>query len=82
MPINNHTMAKESETERGTISTYDNVVLAQSVKESDGSYKRVYPAGTLAAHVVGYASQTYGTAGIEAACNDTLKGLAKLCVVD
>lgn len=74
MPINNHTMAKESETERGTISTYDNVVLAQSVKEGDGSYKRVYPAGTLAAHVVGYASQTYGTAGIEAACNDTLKG--------
>lgn len=44
MPINNHTMAKESETERGTISTYDNVVLAQSVKEGDGSYKRVYPA--------------------------------------
>ncbi len=74
MPVNNHTMAKESETERGTISTYDNVVLAQSVKEDDGTYKRVYPAGTLAAHVVGYASQVYGTAGIEAACNDTLKG--------
>lgn len=74
MPINNHTLAKENKTERGTISTYDNVVLAQSVKQEDGTYERVYPAGDLASHVVGYASQTYGTSGIEASCNDTLKG--------
>lgn len=74
MPSNNHTIAKQAQTERGTISTYDNVILAQSVKQEDGSYKRTYPAGTLAAHVVGYASDTYGTAGIEAACNDTLQG--------
>ncbi len=74
MPGNNHTMAKEAETERGTISTYDGVVLAQSVKNDDGSYDRVYPAGDLAAHVVGYASEQYGTSGIEAAYNDTLKG--------
>ena len=65
MPINNHTLVKESKTERGTISTYDNAVLAQSVEQSDGTYKRVYPAGTLAAHVVGYASEKFGTAGIE-----------------
>ena len=72
---NNHTMAKEAETERGTISTYDGrVVLAQSVKNDDGSYDRIYPAGDLAAHVVGYASEQYGTSGIEAAYNDTLKG--------
>ena len=74
MPINNHTLVKESKTERGTISTYDNVVLAQSVEQSDGTYKRVYPAGTLAAHVVGYASEKFGTAGIESSYNDTLKG--------
>ena len=74
MPINNHTLVKESKTERGTISTYDNVVLAQSVEQSDGTYKRVYPAGTLAAHVVGYASEKFGTAGIESRYNDTLKG--------
>ena len=67
-------MPKEAETERGTISTYDGVVLAQSVKNDDGSYDRVYPAGDLAAHVVGYASEQYGTSGIEAAYNDTLKG--------
>ena len=74
MPGNSHTMAKEAQSERGTISTYDGVVLAQSVEQPDGTYERVYPAGTLAAHVVGYYSGTYGTAGIEAECNDTLKG--------
>ncbi len=74
MPGNNHTMAREAETERGTISTYDGVVLAQSVKNDEGTYDRVYPAGDLAAHVVGYASEQYGTSGIEAAMNDSLKG--------
>lgn len=74
MASNNHTLAREAQTERGTISTYDNVVLAQSVKQEDGTYERVYPAGTLASHVVGYASQTYGTSGIEASYNETLKG--------
>lgn len=74
MPGNNHTLLRESETERGTISTYDGVVLAQSYKADDGTYAREYPAGDLASHVVGYASTKYGTTGIEAACNDVLKG--------
>ena len=74
MSINNHTIAKEAKTERGTISTYDNVVLAQSVLQEDGTYSREYPAGTLASHIVGYASDTYGTSGIEASENGTLKG--------
>ncbi|WP_172135153.1 FtsW/RodA/SpoVE family cell cycle protein [Adlercreutzia sp. ZJ473] len=74
MPGNGHTLARESQTERGTISTYDGVVLAQSVKGDDGSYTRLYPAGELASHVVGYASERFGTSGIEAAYNDTLKG--------
>ena len=74
MPGNNHTLAKESRTERGTLSTYDGVILAQSVQQEDGTYERVYPAGNLATHVVGYASTQFGTSGIEAAENDTLKG--------
>lgn len=74
LPGNNHTMAREAQTERGTISTYDGVVLAQSVKNDNGTYDRVYPAGTLASHIVGYYSQQYGTSGIEAAYNSTLKG--------
>ena len=74
MAGNNHTIAKESRSERGTISTYDGTVLAQSVQEEDGAYKRVYPAGDLASHVVGYASSRFGASGIEQAYNDTLKG--------
>ncbi|MGI6105586.1 MAG: FtsW/RodA/SpoVE family cell cycle protein [Raoultibacter sp.] len=74
LPGNNHTMAKEEKSERGTISTYDGVVLAQSTKQEDGTYAREYPAGDLASHVVGYYSQQYGTSGIEQSYNDTLKG--------
>ncbi len=74
MAGNNHTIAREAKTERGTISTYDGTVLAQSVQNADGTYSRVYPAGDLASHVVGYASTQYGTSGIEAAYNDALKG--------
>ena len=74
MPSNNHTIAREAKMERGTISTEDGVVLARSVRQDDGTYTREYPAGTLAAHIVGYSSQKFGTAGIEAAYNDTLRG--------
>ena len=74
MPGNNHTIAKEARTERGTIATYDGTVLARSVKQEDGTYEREYPAGDLASHVVGYSSSRFGNAGIEAAYNDTLKG--------
>lgn len=74
MPGNNHTMMQEADTERGSISTYDGVVLAESQQTDDGSYERVYPAGDLASHVVGYYSSQYGTSGIEASENETLKG--------
>ena len=74
LPGNNHTLMKEAHNERGTISTYDGVVLAQSVENENGTYDRVYPAGDLAAHIVGYASSRFGTSGIESAYNDTLKG--------
>ena len=74
MASNNHTIAREAKMERGTISTVDGVVLATSALQEDGSYVREYPAGTLAAHVVGYTSQRFGTAGIEAAYNDALRG--------
>lgn len=71
---NNHTMQKEANSERGTISTHDGVVLAKSVEQSDGSYSREYPAGSLAAHIVGYYSSQYGTSGIESTMNETLRG--------
>lgn len=74
MDINNHTLVKEQNTQRGTISTYDGIVLAQSALGDDGVYERLYPAGTLASQVVGYNSTRYGSSGIEAAYNDTLTG--------
>lgn len=74
MSTNNHTIEKQATRERGTIYTADGVVLAQSIPNDDGTYTRVYPAGPLAAHVVGYSSSKYGTAGIEKAANDELTG--------
>lgn len=71
---NNHTIQKEATKERGTISTSDGDILAQSIKNADGTYTRIYPAGPLAAHVVGYYSNQYGATGIESSCDSTLKG--------
>ncbi len=70
---NTRNLDKELRAERGAILTRDGVVLAQSVP-AGGLYRRTYPAGSLAAHVVGYYSARYGRAGIEAAENDVLAG--------
>ena len=74
MSSNNHTLAKEASRERGAILTSDNVVLAESEEQEDGSYERVYPQGSLAAQVVGYYSQQYGASGIESSMSSTLVG--------
>jgi len=74
MPGNNHAIARAAAVKRGTISTSDGTVLAQSVLDENGNYVRQYPAGDLAAHVVGYYSTTYGTSGIEATQNESLAG--------
>ena len=74
MPGNSHTLEKQANRERGTISTADGVVLAQSVQNEDGGYTRVYPAGTLAPHVVGYYSPRYGANGLENTYAETLVG--------
>ena len=71
---NNHTLARQAQRERGVIMTSDDVVLAQSTKGKDGSYEREYPQGSLASHAVGYYSQQYGSAGIEASMSSALVG--------
>lgn len=71
---NNHTLAKQESRERGAILTSDNVVLAESQEQSDGTYKRVYPQGSMAAQVVGYSSTQYGTSGVEKSMSSTLTG--------
>ena len=76
MPNNNHTIARTARVQRGSIITYDGVTLAMSELQSDGTYARVYPQGSLAAHTVGYLSTQYGATGIESSMNDTLTGHA------
>lgn len=74
MPSNNHTINKARFIKRGSIITADGLTLAESIQQADGTYARSYTNGNLAAHVVGYYSQQYGTMGIENTQNDTLTG--------
>lgn len=74
MPANNHTIAKSSYVQRGSIITADGVTLAESQRQSDGTYQRVYPQGAMAAHTVGYISTQFGTTGIESSKNEVLTG--------
>lgn len=63
--------------DRGRIFTADGVVLARSVvaeRSGQTTYRRVYPNGTLAPHVVGYATPELGNSGVEAAYNEFLGG--------
>ena len=76
MSSNNHTIAKSAYVQRGAIITSDGVTLAESIQQSDGTYLRSYPQGSLAAHTVGYISTRYGTSGIESTMNETLTGHA------
>jgi len=52
---------------RGSILARDGTVLAQS-----SSHGRLYPLGRALAHAVGYASERYGTSGLEAAFDEAL----------
>ncbi|MBA4370724.1 MAG: peptidoglycan glycosyltransferase [Coriobacteriaceae bacterium] len=72
-PANTRGLAREMSQPRGAILTRDGVVLARSVR-SGSRYRREYPEGSLAAHVVGYSSPTYGRSGVEAAMNAALTG--------
>ena len=74
MTSNNHTIARRAYVERGSILTSDGVILAESVRQENGTYTRSYPQGTLAAHTVGYISTQYGSTGIEATYDDVLTG--------
>lgn len=72
--FNTRNLAEQSRRDRGAIMTHDGVVLAQSQATGKGTYKRIYPKSSFAAHTVGYFSPRYGRAGIEAAQNDVLSG--------
>ncbi|MCL1879377.1 MAG: FtsW/RodA/SpoVE family cell cycle protein [Actinomycetia bacterium] len=75
-PANSHVIIRDLNRPRGSIISANGVVLAQSVQDASGTWQRQYPQGSLAAHLVGYRSATYGAAGIEARYSDTLTGRA------
>lgn len=58
---------------RGDILDQDGEVLATSVLQNDGTYRREYPRARMAAHITGYSS--VGKTGVEAAENFELMKL-------
>lgn len=72
-PANTRAVEEELTIARGKIITSDGVVLAES-RKTDSRYTRSYPAGNLAAHVVGYSSYKYQKSGLEEKFNSYLLG--------
>ncbi len=62
---------REDSVLRGTIFDRSGTRLAYSELE-DGGQKRVYPYGSLYAHVIGYNTRSYGKTNLELAYNDYL----------
>ena len=75
-PANSRTIQGDFERPRGRIITRDDVVVAESVPtpEDPSTEQRVYPEGSLYAHVSGYISLNQGADGVERTYNDALIG--------
>lgn len=59
---------------RGVITDRQGKILARTVKEKEG-LRREYPLGEAAAQVIGYASNRFGSSGLEAAYAGELLGI-------
>ncbi|MEW6582156.1 MAG: penicillin-binding protein 2 [Actinomycetota bacterium] len=76
-PGNEYAAQRERLVDRGRIISADGVVLARSARsrvQGQTVFTRVYPHGTLAPHVVGYASTRVGSTGLESVYNRYLAG--------
>ncbi len=73
---NARNVIREQRIMRGQIVDRDGAVLAYSEENAGGVMQRIYPEPD-AAGAVGYYSFTYGTAGIEAAYDEFLRGEAR-----
>ena len=74
---NRRPIIEQSQIPRGSITTADGVLIAESLPEGGGRhpvYVRRYPEGTLFGHPVGYSFVDIGNAGIEEFENDLLTG--------
>lgn len=73
-PLNARTFVEMKQINRGNINA-GGQVLAESYKDDNDFYQRTYPNMPVSfAPVVGYVSDQYGTAGIEAGFNSELMG--------
>lgn len=77
-PLNTAQIRKDFNRPRGSITTSDGALLAQSIDNPDPSSQfkrlRVYPEGDLFGQVTGFFSFKYGATGVEKSYNDELSG--------
>jgi len=73
-PLNKLQYYASLKVRRGTIYADNGTVLAKSVKAVGGTWRRVYPQGSLFSQTLGYYSQSFGTAGLESAQSQYLEG--------
>ncbi len=74
-PLDPRLYARERMIERGDILDRDGQPLAFSEKKNAYEYTRKYPLGSAAAHITGYYSERYGSAGLEKSQARVLLGL-------
>ena len=77
-PLNTAQVRRDYNRPRGTISSADGVLLAQSTANPDLNSEfdrlRVYPEGALFGQITGYFSFTFGSTAVERQYNDELAG--------
>ena len=71
---NRRPLIEEQQIERGTITSADGVLIAESLRAGGGVFVRNYPQGALFGNPVGYSFVEVGRTGVEQAENDLLSG--------
>ncbi|MFA7467443.1 MAG: penicillin-binding transpeptidase domain-containing protein, partial [Desulfotomaculaceae bacterium] len=74
-PLDPRLFAREKMIKRGDILARDGQILAFSERDNTLAYTRKYPLGSAAAHITGYYSSRYGSAGLEKSQARVLLGL-------
>ena len=73
-PYNMRQWDEESSVHRGNIYDRNGVLLAETVKNEDGTQNRIYPEKNLYSHVIGYYSKVYGKTLLEREFDSVLNG--------
>ena len=74
-PANTRDIVRSFTESRGTITTADGEVVAETLlTDDDLEHLRVYPHGELYAHITGFVSLEFGADGLEQRYNDQLAG--------